>query len=84
MEVTSLSRRFWPQMDNSTLQTQYWEPMGPTGVGVMVYAMDPGDSSSRHSVGQEDRDKPQCWEAPNILSVLLSRAQSGHRQSLLL
>lgn len=57
-------------MDNSTLQTQYWEPMGPAGVGVMVYAMDPGGSSSRQSVGQEDRDKPQCWEAPNILSAL--------------
>lgn len=52
LEVTSLSRRFWPQTDNSTLQTQYWEPTGPVGVGVMVYAMDSSGSSSRRSVGQ--------------------------------
>lgn len=60
LEVTSLSRRFWPQMDNSTLQTQYWEPTGPAGVGVTVYAMDSSGSSSRQSVGHENREKPQC------------------------
>lgn len=59
LEVTSLSRRFWPQTDNSTLQTQYWEPMGPAGVGVTVYAMDPSGSSSRQAVGHENREEPQ-------------------------
>lgn len=60
LEVTSLSRRFWPQTDNSTLQTQYWEPTGPAGVGVTVYAMDSSGRSSRQSVGHENEEKPQC------------------------
>lgn len=58
MEVTSLSSRFWPQMDSSTLQTQYWEPMGPAGGGVPVYAMDSSSSSSRQSAGQRESRKP--------------------------
>lgn len=76
LEVTSLSRRFWPQMDSSTLQTQYWEPTGAAGEGGTVYAMGPGGSSSRLSVGQH-RDKPQCWQAPNILPALLSWAHTA-------
>lgn len=57
MEVTSLSRRFWPQMDSSTLQTQYWEPIGPAGEGVPVYAMDSSSSNPRQSVGHERKEK---------------------------
>lgn len=60
LEVTSLSRRFWPQTDNSTLQTQYWELTGPAGVGLTVYAMDSCGRSSRQSVGHENEEKPQC------------------------
>lgn len=37
-------------------------------------------SSSGHSVGQH-RDKPQCWQAPNILSALLSWAHTAWPQA---
>lgn len=69
LEVTSLSRRFWPQTDNSTLQTQYWEPTGPAGVGVTVYAMDSSGSSSRQSAGHKDGEKPQCEQKGRKSSV---------------
>jgi len=83
--VTSLSRRFWPQTDNSTLQTQYWEPMGPAGVGVMVYAMGSSSSSSRQSVGHENREEPQCkWKDRKTLcwQQWVGQGQRGHIQSL--
>lgn len=62
LEVTSLSRRFWPQTDNSTLQTQYCVPTGPAGMRVAVYAMGSSSSSSRQSVGRKNGEKPQCMK----------------------
>lgn len=47
LEATSRSRRFWQEMESSTLQTQYWEPTGAAEEVLNVYAM--GFSKARQS-----------------------------------
>lgn len=91
LEVTSLSRRFWPQTDSSTLQTQYWEPIGPAGEGVPVYAMDSSSSNPRQSVGHERKEKDlrasskagshtKCWMQNHLQGFPGSQAPAlpGH------